>query len=453
MTPYFFVIGACVRLRRVRHRSASSAPSHVSVLWPLARRRVARLGPRERARLLLAVRLLPYRHWRWLASFERGPAVLPLVRVAHTTEMPGFILEAFAVVGFVIGAAGVVRLCRVLARTRRVVRTWSRSARPACGRRRRHPGYASLLAPAPHRAGGLAAPGPLPLGRRDRRLRAAAARRDLGARDRSLALSGQPQAPYARGLLQIRSPDPQRGARSRLPGRPPRKRPPTTRPWRSERDRRTSRRLCSSCRGLRRRTRVRPCRPPPSITAGASSAACDACSPRASSRRSEAGARAALPRRPWHSWRAGRSRPRPCTGRASIARARGRRAARPTTSAGSSSAPHLVSGGMKPQKSENETIPALLAARAAAAAALLILSAASALAFEGRVVLQSKARRSRRRSLRPRLERLAAHRPVRNFTWEPTPSTPFEVLVVLPGGRYMRPVRVLAIPAEGPVVI
>ena len=39
------------------------------------------------------------------------------------------------------------------------------------------------------------------------------------------------------------------------------------------------------------------------------------------------------------------------------------------------------------------------------------------------------------------------------FTWEPTPVTPFEVLVVLPGGRYMRPFTVVAIPADGPVVI
>ncbi len=39
------------------------------------------------------------------------------------------------------------------------------------------------------------------------------------------------------------------------------------------------------------------------------------------------------------------------------------------------------------------------------------------------------------------------------FTWEPTPVPPFEVLVVLPGGRYMRPFTVAAIPAEGPVSI
>jgi outer membrane receptor protein involved in Fe transport len=39
------------------------------------------------------------------------------------------------------------------------------------------------------------------------------------------------------------------------------------------------------------------------------------------------------------------------------------------------------------------------------------------------------------------------------FRWEPTPAVPFEVLVVLPGGRYMRPFTVDAIPADGPVLI
>src|SRR5262245_1084665 len=39
------------------------------------------------------------------------------------------------------------------------------------------------------------------------------------------------------------------------------------------------------------------------------------------------------------------------------------------------------------------------------------------------------------------------------FTWEPTPPPPFEVLVVLPGGRYMRPFLVSSIPSTGPVLI
>jgi outer membrane receptor protein involved in Fe transport len=40
-----------------------------------------------------------------------------------------------------------------------------------------------------------------------------------------------------------------------------------------------------------------------------------------------------------------------------------------------------------------------------------------------------------------------------NFRWEPNPVAPFDVLVVLPGGRYMRPFTVTRIPADGPVVI
>ena len=39
------------------------------------------------------------------------------------------------------------------------------------------------------------------------------------------------------------------------------------------------------------------------------------------------------------------------------------------------------------------------------------------------------------------------------FSWAPNPVPPFEVLVVLPGGRYMRPFTVAEIPADGLVVI
>jgi hemoglobin/transferrin/lactoferrin receptor protein len=39
------------------------------------------------------------------------------------------------------------------------------------------------------------------------------------------------------------------------------------------------------------------------------------------------------------------------------------------------------------------------------------------------------------------------------FTWIPSPTPPFEILVVLPGGRYMKPVRVETIPDSGPVII
>ena len=39
------------------------------------------------------------------------------------------------------------------------------------------------------------------------------------------------------------------------------------------------------------------------------------------------------------------------------------------------------------------------------------------------------------------------------FTWQPSPAPPFEVLVVLPGGRYMKPFPVGQLPESGPVVI
>jgi vitamin B12 transporter len=39
------------------------------------------------------------------------------------------------------------------------------------------------------------------------------------------------------------------------------------------------------------------------------------------------------------------------------------------------------------------------------------------------------------------------------FTWKPSPPPPFEVLVVLPGGRYMKPIRVEELPETGPVTI
>lgn len=39
------------------------------------------------------------------------------------------------------------------------------------------------------------------------------------------------------------------------------------------------------------------------------------------------------------------------------------------------------------------------------------------------------------------------------FEWKPNPTPPFEVLVVLPGGRYMRPIRVERLPESGVVTI
>lgn len=39
------------------------------------------------------------------------------------------------------------------------------------------------------------------------------------------------------------------------------------------------------------------------------------------------------------------------------------------------------------------------------------------------------------------------------FTWKPDPVPPFEVLVILPGGRYMKPVLVEKLPEQGPIVL
>jgi hypothetical protein len=64
---------------------------------------------------------------------------------------------------------------------------------------------------------------------------------------------------------------------------------------------------------------------------------------------------------------------------------------------------------------------------------LLILSAGSALAFEGRVVLQGKGTPvagAEVSVLGWNVSQLTDQSGA--FTWEPTPSTPFEVLVVLP---------------------
>ncbi len=39
------------------------------------------------------------------------------------------------------------------------------------------------------------------------------------------------------------------------------------------------------------------------------------------------------------------------------------------------------------------------------------------------------------------------------FTWQPSPTPPFEVLVILPGGRFMKPVLVDRLPGDGPLTI
>lgn len=87
-------------------------------------------------------------------------------------------------------------------------------------------------------------------------------------------------------------------------------------------------------------------------------------------------------------------------------------------------------------------------------AALLYLVAAAATAFEGRVVFQGSGSPVAGAEVSI-LGSNAVRRtdPNGTFTWDPSPRPPFEVLVVLPGGRYMKPVRIETIPASGPVII
>jgi outer membrane receptor protein involved in Fe transport len=95
--------------------------------------------------------------------------------------------------------------------------------------------------------------------------------------------------------------------------------------------------------------------------------------------------------------------------------------------------------------------------RSARGLLILLLSlagASAALAFEGKVVLKSSGAPvvgAEVSVLGSNVTQITGSGGV--FAWEPTPVPPFEVLVVLPGGRYMRPVRVSSIPTDGPVVI
>ena len=82
------------------------------------------------------------------------------------------------------------------------------------------------------------------------------------------------------------------------------------------------------------------------------------------------------------------------------------------------------------------------------------LAVAPAAAFQGRVVFQDTGQPAAGAEVsvlgRSGSERTDADG---RFTWVPDPQPPFEVLVILPGGRYMRPVLVQRLPAEGPVTI
>jgi hemoglobin/transferrin/lactoferrin receptor protein len=92
--------------------------------------------------------------------------------------------------------------------------------------------------------------------------------------------------------------------------------------------------------------------------------------------------------------------------------------------------------------------------RFAAAIVIGVLSPALAAAFQGRVVFQGTGEPAAGAEVtvlgRPGSARTDAQG---YFTWTPDPSPPFEMLVILPGGRYMRPVLVQRLPKEGPVTI
>lgn len=110
---------------------------------------------------------------------------------------------------------------------------------------------------------------------------------------------------------------------------------------------------------------------------------------------------------------------------------------------------------MKPQaKTSTARVPGVRLARPIAAAAVLSLVATVVSAFEGRVVLRgtgAPVAGAEVSVLGWNVVQLTDSGG--SFTWEPTPAPPFEVLVVLPGGRYMRPVLVEKLPDQGPVTI
>ena len=89
------------------------------------------------------------------------------------------------------------------------------------------------------------------------------------------------------------------------------------------------------------------------------------------------------------------------------------------------------------------------AARLSLAFVVIALPPAATHAFTGKVVLPGGAPASS-----AEVSVLGSTGAVRTdkdgrFEWRPDPSPPFEILVILPGGRYMRPVRIVAIPPGG----
>ena len=88
------------------------------------------------------------------------------------------------------------------------------------------------------------------------------------------------------------------------------------------------------------------------------------------------------------------------------------------------------------------------------AVTLALLAAASATAFEGRVILKGTGDPVAGAEVSVLGTNVTLITDARGtFVWEPSPVPPFEVLVVLPGGRYMRPVFVPSLPPGGPVDI
>jgi hemoglobin/transferrin/lactoferrin receptor protein len=89
-----------------------------------------------------------------------------------------------------------------------------------------------------------------------------------------------------------------------------------------------------------------------------------------------------------------------------------------------------------------------------AAALVLLLIVAPALALEGRVVSRATgAPVANAEVVVLGLTGVAFTDADGRFTWKPDPQPPFEILVILPGGRLMRPVLVERVPADGPVTI
>lgn len=86
--------------------------------------------------------------------------------------------------------------------------------------------------------------------------------------------------------------------------------------------------------------------------------------------------------------------------------------------------------------------------------ALTLLAASRAWAFEGRVVDRASGRPLAHAEVTVLgLPGVAITDADGRFVWKPDPQPPFEILVVLPGGRFMRPVLVETLPADGVLTI